>query len=217
MRPWIVLFVCLVTIQSASGRVQPRPVSTPQSTPQSTVQPAQANQAETQFTAGLGFLTQNMGRTTRSDEASVSTFGPTLLTITAGGQFYFGEWGFAPLLAIAPLGRTTEDNAAKVTAFSLSLPVYKIFDQKYEAKLGPGWLLQIMSGKGGTTDLNNGTSTQTFYRPSTTVVSGLIYIDAGFGMVIVDKLRLDADLWITGLLSGRRAVSFFAALSWGFL
>lgn len=125
------------------------------------------------------------------------------------------SWQFYPQLIFTPLSRKTEDDALGIRTFSFQVPVVYQYD-RYHFKAGAGFLLQHNSALGGSVDLPNGISTQTFYKPEKSSFIFLWSLIFGVGLDIDTNIRTDLDLVLTGVLSTKRAAGILWTASWGF-
>ncbi len=82
-------------------------------------------------------------------------------------------------------------------------------------RLGPGvqWLLSIADG--GPVELNNGTSTSTFYTPGYASHSFTLTAQSGLSFLLDSKVSLNLEIYGSGLLNRlRRNFDIAATLGW---
>jgi hypothetical protein len=115
-------------------------------------------------------------------------------------------WAFMPSVSFTLLGRETQDESATVRLLPLQLDLVRRVGA-FDFRAGPGVLMTIISGNGGTLKLDNGTTTSDFARPAGLATSTLLYLGLGAGSEVGGKLRWDATLLLQSILSERRAFS----------
>ena len=81
---------------------------------------------------------------------------------------------------------------------------------------GLGLMRYEIKGSGGEVRLNNGTGTSTFYKAKRTVATTLALAQLGLGYEINDKLSLDFEFFLTGILSERLSYHSYLALNYSF-
>lgn len=91
------------------------------------------------------------------------------------------NWFLAPQLNYTPIPRETKGGGAKVTIMHLNFKFGQNFSSSFDWSLGPGILRETLKGNGGTTVLENGTSTATFSNPGREVTFQKISLDFGGG------------------------------------
>jgi hypothetical protein len=109
----------------------------------------------------------------------------------------------------------TGGNGVKKSMLLASLPLAWSMGQSTSFKFGPGLLQYSVSGGGGTTQLNNGTGTSTFYLPGETRTSKVFVLNVGLGFDVFRKLRFDLDAIVPGALSSKRALNVMATAQIG--
>jgi hypothetical protein len=171
---------------------------------------AHAADKEKNLYLGVGTLFYNMSRVSTTETASKGLLGTVFIpTLGVTGDF----WLISPNLSYTVLGKTDPDGP-KTHILTLSVP-FKYSLGPVFLKGGPGILFDMLSGPGGTAVLNNGTSTATFTLPSGSTTSRILFIDLGAGVPFYDIFRWDLDLFMTGALSSKRAVSILTQVSVG--
>lgn len=173
--------------------------------------------ANEQIDAGLGAIAHDIGgRVAGAPDGSstfVGTWFPQIRLSTRWGE----QWGFEPSLHYTFPWRSDMDDSSTRSILSLSgVASYSL--SSIHLKGGAGYLIYFVSGKGGKAILNNGNSTSEFYKPNRTSMSRMFYLTLGCGLKLIENppVRADFDVWNTGLLSERRAVSFLTSISYGF-
>jgi hypothetical protein len=158
------------------------------------------------FYFGGGAFAMNPLKVANTPQGTISTLGQVYLPLTFG----YRTDSLMTTLRFTPLGPKDSDGSVSRRVIDLSFPFF--LDSGGNFKVGPGILAYWLSGTGGTVELNNGTSTSTFYRPNTSSFSTLITLNAGVGVDIA-FFRWDLDFVITSILSSRRAVNLSTALT----
>lgn len=122
--------------------------------------------------------------------------------ITLGARY---SW-LAPTLMVSPLGRESVDASTRSHLVALTIPATVRWGF-LDFRAGLGMMGFLMSGGGGTVELNDGNSTSTFSRPGRWTLSSYSSLNGGLGFQIMRKLRLDIECWVSGPFSDRRAVN----------
>ena len=167
---------------------------------------------------GAGVMATNLSRTTATVSGSKGFWGPVFPEVVVNYRMPISDQlDFTPTLDLTLLGafgvNRATDGAADETIVGLIFPLsYKIMMLDLHGGLGIKFL--HYTGQGGTTDLNNGTTVTTFYRPSRSSTTRIVVVDLGVGGQIVPTLRADLDTWIEDIGSARRAVSILFKLSY---
>lgn len=113
-------------------------------------------------------------------------------------------------------GRTLGDGAGTATLLTFSIPLSLSFGE-LELKGAPGLLLQRISGNGGTTIQRSGNSEATYPLPSRAETSRVLFLSAGAGLFLNERVRTDFDLLMSGAGSGRLSVSGILRIGMGIL
>jgi hypothetical protein len=165
---------------------------------------------------GTGVFLQNMLTTTTTPESSSNVLGQLNLPQISLLADFSGRsgFGFAPSVALTPVA-LTGGNGVKKSMLLASLPIAWSVGQSATLKFGPGLLQYSISGDGGTTELNNGTGTSTFYLPGSTKTSNVFVLNVGMGFDLFRNLRLDLDAVVPGALSSKRALNLMATAHLG--
>ncbi len=179
------------------------------------------------FYLGLGLLLHDLGRyTTAADGSSsfVSSVFPELVgqfrTPWPLGGLNQENWFFSANLALTPFGHSNPEGGASTRIirggarvgreFTLLTPALKV-----EPLGGTGLMFSYIRGTGGTVSLNNGNTVTQFGLPDRSALAYVFYLEFGFS-VEVSKLRWENSMLMSGVLSGRRAVSFVTDFSYAF-
>ncbi len=167
----------------------------------------------------VGSSFSNMGnKITSSADASRSLLGTHQLIFGVSGYFL----GLKPELGYTILARKGKGDSHTSRIITLQLPYVVAAAGPLHIKTGPSYWIHRVSGKGGSVELNNGTGTATFYRPSGTKSSSSLawLIGAYFaipGVIPVVPSGIDFDLHLLAPFSSRRTVNAMIQLSWGIL
>lgn len=173
------------------------------------------------FGLGGGYFSQNfMSETTSKDSGEKGFMGTSSNLLLLKYDYGFaGDWFVGPSLDYSIFPRDTADGNAKVSILHLVLPFGKNFGDArgnvWDWYAGPGLIRYDIKGAGGTTVMNNGTSTATFARPGGT--SSVQKITTNFGASYTfSSNRFGLDFILENLLSqSKRTQSFM--LSYNFL
>jgi len=165
---------------------------------------------------GTGVFLQNMLTTTATPESSANVVGQMNLPQVSLMADFRGSSGFglAPSVALTPVAMSG-GNGVKKSMLLASLPLAWSMGQTASFKFGPGLLQYSVSGDGGTTELNNGTGTSTFYLPGSTKTSKIFVLNVGMGFDLFRNLRFDFDAVVPGILSSKRALNLMATAQLG--
>ena len=170
------------------------------------------------FYAGIGYFSENsMGKITKSSNSEASTLGTVTYPVLIRYDWELTDnIFFAPTLTYTWLNRKSAGDVAEVNIWHLMLPFGRNFrDMPIEWYAGPGLLNRTFKGSGGTTQLNNGTSTATFVKPSRTVEARLVTLNLGLG-VFYGSSRFAFDATAEGFLSTKRTYDFMLSYAYGF-
>jgi hypothetical protein len=165
---------------------------------------------------GTGVFLQNMLTTTTTPESSANVLGQVNLPQVSlmADLRGFSRFGLAPSVALTPVA-LTGGNGVKKSIFLASLPLAWTVGQSASFKFGPGLLQYSVRGDGGTTELNNGTGTSTFYLPGSTKSSKVFVLNVGMGFDLFRKFRFDLDAVVPGIMSSKRALNLMATAQLG--
>ncbi|MGE0614159.1 MAG: hypothetical protein AB7P04_00840 [Bacteriovoracia bacterium] len=168
--------------------------------------PARAAEERSPWVIQLGFAAYNFGRTASQPTGEKSFFGPTepFLIGATWRSPYSNGWAFEPTVTLGLIGRGAGDSAGRWRTFGFLFPF--VTPGSFAFSMGPGVIFSIFTGAGGTSVLNNGNTTTTFYLPAGTTVTTNVVLSTGFVAWFSDTLRMDMNLLYFGLLSSRRAV-----------
>jgi hypothetical protein len=166
--------------------------------------------------AGVGALNQNTARYSSSPTGTSSPFSSLYAEVYVAARLGGAEWAFSPLLTYTPLGHSSSDGSVS-NLMRVGLRGVKSFGP-FELLVGVGDLLYWVGGSGGTVVLNNGTASSSFGVPASKSLTSQFYIDAGAGMIFLNRFRFDANINMVDLLSSaRRSVNGVASIGIGFL
>jgi hypothetical protein len=181
---------------------------------------ARASGSGARFFVGAGVLSHQPGRMSGSRTGAASSLG--LVMPTLGLQLRMTEdWLFGPesvdfslSLSGTPIPHSSSDGSSSTHLVS---PLARLTRRlgSWDAGLGLGLMFYRVSGSGGISSQRNGSSSQDFVLPgsSSLAIYGLVDLAAG---VSFWKLRADADVLLSGLLSARRSVDLLVGVSYGF-
>ena len=113
--------------------------------------------------------------------------------------------------------RMSRDGGETSYILAWSLRCTKDLSSSVAVKLGVGEMIYRQYGTGGTTTLNNGNSTTVFALPTGTAVSTLFSVNTGVGFILSETLKLDLDLIVVNVMSGKRAFNTVLTLGYGLL
>ena len=176
--------------------------------------PSFANEVP-RYALGLGTLLTNMGAVSTQADQTAALFQEAHLQLQAAGRFVMGELFFVPMITYTPLLSTDVDESTSKHFLSVSTGIEKYWD-RISANFGPGVLIQTLDGTGGSTKLNNGTSTSTFYHPSSSTSTRTFFLQAGVGYSL-NPYRMDLFEWIGGPFGNRRTFNTVFSFSYGFI
>jgi hypothetical protein len=164
----------------------------------------------------VGLISQDAGRFSSATSGATSLTSALFPELSLQGEFQIplGLY-FSPFISYTPLPHKAADGGTSTTLLNVALRVEKKLGPAL-LRIGPGGLLYTISGSGGTTTLNNGTSTTVFALPDTTASSISYFLDVGAGATY-SRFRLDLDAFLLDLASNRRAVNLLLGVSFGLL
>jgi hypothetical protein len=170
------------------------------------------------FFAGLGAFGRQLGSlSTQStqEQSFLSSIAPILALHT---QFSLGSnlshYFISPSLAFTPLASKSSDGSYSISYFPISVRMLREF-QSAEISAGVGYLISRISGAGGSSVQNNGTSTSTFIYPDQSTTTGLATLNLGGSFRFLNA-KVGGEAWISGVLSQRRAVNLLVSVQYGF-
>jgi hypothetical protein len=114
------------------------------------------------------------------------------------------RWRFEPSLGIVLPWRRGADGSNEVFTFQFDLDLAFAATRSVNLRFGPGVFSELLISSGGPVELNNGTSSSTFYTPSEVLLTSLISIQTGFEYRIASRLSFNVDLVFVDLLSSSR-------------
>ncbi len=151
---------------------------------------------------GLGALTQNIGITSGQNTGKKGALNVLQPTLELSTKYYF----INPSLTYTWLGRNLKDGAGTVKILILSLPYYYLLTERFDFKLGPGFLLEWISGDGGLALLNNGTQTGVaFTLPGRSTSTLNFLLTFGVTYHFQPKWSAALDTQIVSLFSSRKS------------
>lgn len=169
---------------------------------------------------GGGFFQYNLNRVTKNLDGDRQTWGTQHIPLVVKYYRSFqGEWYWSPqftLTHVTSLVYPVEVPEKRVTKDLLVLNSFfsKKFNSDFDFFTGPGLFIYQIQGKGGTVELNNGTSTSEFPLPSRLSLSRSIVWSVGVGYS-KDLWNLSAETLFHQLFSEpRRSYSFFLSFSY---
>lgn len=173
------------------------------------------------FYAGVGYFSQNSLNHVADKPSGDSGFlgatsYPLNLKYDWGVNF---DWFLAAQLSYTLLPRSSADNSAKTTMMHISFPIGQNFADRmsshWEWSVGPGVIRYTTQGSGGTTTLNNGTSTAVFALPGRSSTIQNITLNGGLAWN-VGTSRLGLDLIMEGAMSDKRSENLMFSYDYRF-
>lgn len=136
------------------------------------------------FGLGLGYYSQNaLNTTSQTDSGSSSFLGepnyPLNFTYDIAMSAY---WFLGQQLGYTLLARSSAGKTADVSLLYYSVRAgtnLSTTNGIWDWFLGPGFMQEEIKGKGGTTEINNGTSTAIFAIPGKSSIVNKIFLDVG--------------------------------------
>lgn len=164
---------------------------------------------------GVSVVGHEAFSTAGDETSSMTLFGTLVPALTFDVEFELSKsLGLRPGLDFTPIGRSTEDDAASMRLLGFSAPVTWNLGGSADLRAGPGILLVLLSGNGGTAELENGTGTSDFALPGGSSVASVLYLDVGADWRLTEELRLGVSLWLYGVLQGRPSVDVVAQIGY---
>lgn len=167
---------------------------------------------------GLGYFSQNvLNKTSQKETGEPGFLGEASYPLTIKRDIAFGgDWYFAPELSYTLLPRTTPGATAKVTTTHVLFQFGKNAGGDWDWFVGPGIIMYGYKGAGGTTVMNNGTTTATFAVPGKDATVIQVTSNVG-GSVTFGTSRIGAELIIENLMSStKRTQSLMVGYSYVF-
>lgn len=140
-------------------------------------------------------------------------------------------WFLSPQMSYTFFPRTDPGTSAKVSTFRFLLPLGKNFGSatssssfagsgfggfQFDWYVGPGWVQYDIKGSGGTTELNNGTTTSVFAVPGKNSYVGKMTTNFGVSLHTLSS-RIAFDLMVENIASAkRRSQSFMVSYAFEF-
>jgi hypothetical protein len=173
-------------------------------------------------TLGLGYYSQNaLGKTTSSTDSSPGILGAASFPLYLKYDWWvMTDWYVSPQFTYTPIARSSAGGSAKTTMMMLSLPVGANFgftaDTHWDWSVGPALVQYTVKGAGGTTVLDNGTTTATFAVPGETKTMRNITLNAGSSFNFLYAHRVAVDMILEGLFSNKRSESIMISYGYQF-
>jgi hypothetical protein len=114
------------------------------------------------------------------------------------------RWRLEPSLGIVIPWRRGADGSTEVFTFQWDLDLAFAMTRMLRLRVGPGISSQLLISSGGPVQLNNGTSTSTFYTPSQILLTALVSIQTGLEFQFASRWSTNFDLIFVDLLSSSR-------------
>jgi hypothetical protein len=206
---------------SLAGADEPRlePGAEPGNSPGPDASHVVASIPDHRFFAGLGMLVFNGGR--YANQASGDTgYGALVLPeLSVSARIPLGttSWRIAPLLSFTPIAHKSVDGGESTYVLRYEVKAVRELFWGLDAEAGVGIYDAIIRGTGGTIELGNGNSKSTFGFPSHSSSTLLFYWEAGLGHELIHSLRVDAQAFVTNLVSSGRTFNYSLQLSYGWL
>lgn len=164
---------------------------------------------------GAGYYSQNfLNKTSQKDDGSSGVLGEANYLLNLKYDYKITQdWYLAPQLNYSLMPRSTPGNTSKVTITHLVFQIGKNFEgghlgSTWDWYVGPGYLQYDIKGAGGTTVMNNGTSTATFAIPGSSSSTKKISTNLGASYTL-ERSRFGFDLIIENLLSSTKRTQDF--------
>jgi hypothetical protein len=160
------------------------------------------------FNLGLGALAHNLGKYGSEPSGEGPFISSMFVELIYTGRYPlgFGTWFLSPLVSFTPIGHGSEEGSqsSRILRFAARAghPAGPV-----DFVGGLGVLNWIVRGSGGTIVLDNGNTQTEFGLPSDSSVASYFYWEAG-ASVSSGRFRWESSLFVTGLLSSRRAFNF---------
>ena len=163
---------------------------------------AYSSSSSSSFFIGFGNTTRNM-HSAQTDGVGGRKYieaGPTILAGTSF-PFIFSGMNFNPAIGYSKY--STSDNT-KTSEFVIQYHINQALFSNLNLIYGFSNYLTRISGDGGSTVLNNGNSTATFYVPSSTVTSYTASMDIGSEFIFTNEWSARLQFSIVRFLSSDR-------------
>ncbi len=171
------------------------------------------------YSVGLGYYSQNiMNKTAQKITGKSNFWGETSYPLNFKYDFAaFSDWFISPQLSHTFQPRESAGDATRITMTHLAFLFGKNFQgSDFDWYVGPGILQQEMKGKGGSTQLLNGSTPTTFYLPSRTVTTRKLSVNIGSSYLLWGS-RLGLDLIFENAFSSeKRAQSLMLSYAYSF-
>lgn len=146
----------------------------------------------------LGNLCEYIGKIQTDDNGSTNlcSFNPYLATsvdFALSKQFFF-----SPELGLSFPRSGRDENISKMSLFALANTKFKFSEFHFIG--GAGLFFTRIAGKGGTEELNNGTTTSSFPLPDSTIYTRNFILNLGLGANFGQEWSVEAHTYIFNLL-----------------
>ncbi|MFZ3229822.1 MAG: hypothetical protein WA160_06430 [Pseudobdellovibrio sp.] len=172
------------------------------------------------FSVGFGYYSENfLYKTSQKDDGKTGLLGePSYPFNFKYDSTLSSDWFISPQLSYSFLTRATPGDTAKITMTHLVFQFGKnvITTGKWDWYVGPGYMQYIIKGAGGTTVMNNGSTTATFAVPGRSSTIRKLSTNLG-GSYVFESSRLGVDLIVENLMSStKRSQSFMLSYAYQF-
>lgn len=146
----------------------------------------------------LGNLCEYIGKIQTDDNATTNlcSFNPYMATsvdFALTNQFFF-----SPELGLSFPQSGRDENISKMSLFALANTKFKFSEFHFIG--GAGLFFTRIAGKGGTEELNNGTTTSSFPLPDSTIYTRNFILNLGLGANFGQEWSVEAHTYIFNLL-----------------
>jgi hypothetical protein len=173
--------------------------------------------ASSKYLLGFGYFSQNaMNKTTKKETGEPSLMGTNMFPlIFAFSTPVFEGWLIEPQIQWTPAPRSTETLTSSIFVFSLAAGM--VITESWNWYLGPSYYSTTLKGKGGTKELNNGTSTTTFAVPGRSVTTKTLALDIGTA-VQFSSYRIAFGSLVESIMSnsGKRTYNLYLNFAYDF-
>ena len=158
---------------------------------------------------GFGYYSQNvLNKVAQKDDGSTGVLGEPNYPLTLKYDHSLSmDWFMAPQLSYTILPRNTPGDSAKISithlVFQFGQNLRGASSSTWDWYIGPGIINYEIKGVGGTTVLNNGTSSATFAQPGRSSTVRKLTSNIG-GSINFAQTRIGLDLIIENLASSQK-------------
>ena len=171
---------------------------------------------------GLGYCSQNaLNKVANKDSGAKGFLGSPFYALTFQYHYQFGfQWFLAPRFDTTFVSRSAAGDSAKVSFAHVVFPFGQNFssysDSVWDWYLGPGLIQYSLAGAGGTTQMNNGTSTAIFAEPGASATVQKVTLNLGTSFTSGPS-RFALDLFFENAFSSsKRTQSLMIAYAYQF-